>query len=61
MTSAELMKLLEDDGWHISSRKGSHITYKKEGYRYHITIKHPTKDVSRGLLRDCLKKMNQLQ
>lgn len=61
MNSTQLMKLLEDNGWKINSRKGSHITYKKEGYRNHITIKHPTKDVSKGLLRDCYKKMTERQ
>lgn len=56
MHSRELIKLLEADGWKEVKRKGtSHRTFSKEGVREIITIPHPKKETSKGILRQIQK------
>jgi predicted RNA binding protein YcfA (HicA-like mRNA interferase family) len=55
MQSRELIKLLEADGWKEVGRSGSHRTFSKEGVREIITIPHPRKDTSKGILRQVQK------
>ncbi len=59
MESGELIKRLENTGWHIRGGKktngGSHITlYKPVGYKI-ITLPHPRKDVSIGVQRQAMR------
>ncbi|WP_213990826.1 type II toxin-antitoxin system HicA family toxin [Sodalis sp. dw_96] len=56
MTSGELIKRLHEDGWIIRKMgprkvKGSHVTLTKPGWIKIITISHPRKDVSKGLIK----------
>lgn len=52
MDSGTLIKLLEKDGWVKRKQKGtSHITLTKRGVAKIITIPHPRKDSSKGVLR----------
>ncbi|WP_413742252.1 type II toxin-antitoxin system HicA family toxin [Sodalis sp. RH15] len=56
MTSGELIKGLQDDGWNIRKMgprktKGSHVTLTKPGWFHIITLPHPRKDVSKGLIK----------
>ncbi|EHD20554.1 MULTISPECIES: type II toxin-antitoxin system HicA family toxin [Brenneria] len=51
MQSAELIKRLEADGWVKQRQTGSHVTLSKPGVRKIITIPHPRKDSSKGVVR----------
>ncbi|MDA5543167.1 MULTISPECIES: type II toxin-antitoxin system HicA family toxin [Yersinia] len=55
MESGELIKRLQDAGWQIRGGKktnsGSHITLCKPGVRKIITLPHPRKELSKGILR----------
>jgi predicted RNA binding protein YcfA (HicA-like mRNA interferase family) len=48
--SRDIIKRLERDGWVHDRTKGDHHVYKKIGVRDHISITHPRKDVSVGLV-----------
>ncbi|QFH70939.1 type II toxin-antitoxin system HicA family toxin [Enterobacter sp. E76] len=51
MSSAELIKRLIADGWVKQRQTGSHITLSKPGVAKIITIPHPRKDSSKGVVR----------
>lgn len=51
MTSADLIKRLIADGWVKQRQSGSHITLIKSGVSRIITIPHPRKDSSKGVIR----------
>lgn len=55
MSSKALIKLLEQNGWVLVRKTGSHHTFKKEGIEHLITVPHPRKDVPKGLLKAILK------
>ncbi|HCA9989461.1 type II toxin-antitoxin system HicA family toxin [Klebsiella pneumoniae] len=51
MSSAELIKKLIADGWVKQRQTGSHVTLTKPGIEKIITIPHPRKDSSKGIIR----------
>ncbi|ETS30082.1 hypothetical protein BB987_20460 [Photorhabdus temperata] len=51
MSSAELIKRLIADGWVKARQDGSHVTLTKSGVAKIITIPHPRKDSSKGVIR----------
>ena len=51
MTSREIIKLLEKDGWSLVRVKGDHHHFKKPGVAFLVTVPHPTKDIKPGTLR----------
>ncbi|HIH5002715.1 TPA: type II toxin-antitoxin system HicA family toxin [Klebsiella oxytoca] len=51
MSSAELIKKLIADGWVKQRQAGSHVTLTKPGTTKIITVPHPRKDASKGVLR----------
>lgn len=51
MSSAELIKRLIADGWVKQRQTGSHITLSKPGVAKIITVPHPRKDSSKGVVR----------
>lgn len=51
MSSAQMIKILEELGWTLDRQKGSHRTYKHAQNPKIITIPHPERDLSPGLLR----------
>ncbi|EIW8738315.1 type II toxin-antitoxin system HicA family toxin [Klebsiella pneumoniae] len=51
MSSAELIKKLIADGWVKQRQTGSHVTLTKQGIEKIITIPHPRKDSSKGIVR----------
>lgn len=57
MKAAELVKLIESNGWHFARNgKGSHRIYEKEGNPDHISVPdHGKKDLPPGLLNKLLK------
>ena len=56
MTSRELIKLLEQDGWEVVRIKGSHHQLRKEGVPFVITLSYPEKQVSRHQIADTKRK-----
>lgn len=57
LTSKQLIKLLEKNGWKLKRVRGSHHTFSKPGVSYNLTVPHPTKDMATGTLQSILKKM----
>lgn len=55
MDSNTLIKLLEAKGWKKASVRGDHFTYKHPKNPLLITVTHPVKDVSIGVLNRALK------
>ncbi|EGJ5835269.1 type II toxin-antitoxin system HicA family toxin [Salmonella enterica] len=51
MSSAELIKRLIADGWVKTRQNGSHITLTKPGVAKIISVPHPRKDSSKGVIR----------
>lgn len=51
MSSAELIKRLLSDGWVKQRQTGSHVTLSKPGVTKIITVPHPRKDSSKGIVR----------
>jgi len=49
--SADIIRLLEKDGWKRVSQKGSHVTLKKAGEKNLITVPHPRKTLGKSLKR----------
>ncbi|MBO7411690.1 MAG: type II toxin-antitoxin system HicA family toxin [Ottowia sp.] len=56
MTSRELIKLLEQNGWEVVRIRGSHHQLRKEGVPFVITLSHPEKQVSRHQIADAKRK-----
>jgi predicted RNA binding protein YcfA (HicA-like mRNA interferase family) len=57
MKSSDLIREVEDAGWELKRISGSHHIFKHPSKRELITIPHPTKDVSIGVVKDTLKKL----
>ncbi|PHM75124.1 type II toxin-antitoxin system HicA family toxin [Xenorhabdus kozodoii] len=55
MSSSELIKRLIADGWVKARQDGSHVTLTKLGVREIITVPHPRKDASKGVIRQAQK------
>ena len=51
MTSAQVIALLESDGWFLVSTRGSHRQYKHPEKKGRVTVPHPKKDLPLGTLR----------
>ena len=55
MTSKELIKFLEKDGWFLVATKGSHNQYKHRSKKGRVTVPHPKRDIPRGTILSVLK------
>ena len=55
MTSAQVIALLESDGWFLVSTRGSHRQYKHPEKKGRVTLPHPKKDLPLGTLRQIYK------
>ena len=55
MTSAQVIALLEYDGWFLVSTRGSHRQYKHPEKKGRVTVPHPKKDLPLGTLRQIYK------
>lgn len=49
MRSAELIKLLEAEGWRLRGVRGSHHVFNHPQRGGHISVPHPKKDLGLGL------------
>lgn len=54
-SSRKIVERLENDGWVHVRTKGDHHIYKKQEVAEIISITHPRKDVSPGLVRKIYK------
>jgi predicted RNA binding protein YcfA (HicA-like mRNA interferase family) len=55
MKSANLIKILEQDGWTLRRTKGSHHVFKHPSKPGHVVVPHPKKDLGIGLVQAILK------
>ncbi|MBZ9706401.1 type II toxin-antitoxin system HicA family toxin [Mesorhizobium sp. ESP7-2] len=55
MTSAEIIRLSEADGWFEVARKGSHAQFKHRDKPGRVTVPHPKRDIPIGTLRSIEK------
>jgi len=55
MRSAEVIKLLEADGWRLRSVRGSHHVFQHPTKPGHLSVPHPKKDLGPGLVHKLLK------
>lgn len=53
---AEIIKLIEDDGWYLVATRGSHRQYKHPRKLGRVTIPgKPSRELSRGMERSILR------
>ena len=50
-SSRELITIIENDGWELVGRRGSHWQFKHPTKPGRVTITHPKKDVPMGTMR----------
>lgn len=55
MKSADIIKLLEADGWRLRTVRGSHHIFQHAAKPGHISVPHPKKDLGVGLAHKLLK------
>lgn len=55
MSSAELIRMLEEDGWFLVRTKGSHHHFKHPTKPGLATVPHPNKDLPMGTTKSILK------
>ncbi len=55
MNSAEVVKLIQTDGWHLIRISGSHHHFRHAVKPGLVTIPHPKKDLPPGTLNSILK------
>ncbi|MGX5828004.1 type II toxin-antitoxin system HicA family toxin [Mesorhizobium sp. 43Arga] len=55
MNSAEIIRLLQADGWFEVARKGSHAQFKHRDKQGRVTVSHPKRDIPIGTLRSIEK------
>lgn len=55
MKSADIIKRLESDGWHLVRVTGSHHHFKHAVKPGLVTVPHPKKDIRAGTLNSILK------
>jgi predicted RNA binding protein YcfA (HicA-like mRNA interferase family) len=55
MSSAYIIKRLQDDGWVLRGIKGSHHVFTHSTKPAHISVPHPRKDLGIGLVNKPLK------
>lgn len=55
MSSAELIKLLQKNGWELVSTRGSHHKFRHPDFEDPIVVPHPKKDLGIGIQKKLLK------
>jgi predicted RNA binding protein YcfA (HicA-like mRNA interferase family) len=55
MDSREIIKKLQDDGWHLHHTKGDHHQFKHPEKPGKVTVPHPRKDIAVGTLRNIFR------
>ena len=60
MESSRLIRMLLDDGWELMRITGSHHQFKHRGKGRCVTVPHPKKELSIGIVRAVLKSAGML-
>ena len=55
MSSKEIIKMLEKDGWKLRRVEGSHHHFKHPDKKGIVTVPHPKKDLPSGTVNSILK------
>jgi predicted RNA binding protein YcfA (HicA-like mRNA interferase family) len=55
MKSADIIALLQKDGWFEVGRRGSHVQFKHPSKPGWVTVPHPKRDIPIGTLRSIEK------
>lgn len=55
MSSKELIKMIEKDGWKLRRAEGSHYHFKHPSKKGIVTVPHPKKDLPKGTVNNILK------
>lgn len=55
LSSHELIRALEADGWHRVGRTGHHLLFKHKTKPGTITVPHPAKDLPAGMVKSIEK------
>jgi len=55
LSSKDIIRALEADGWHIVGQTGSHVHFKHDTKKGKITVPHPVKDLPIGTLKSIEK------
>jgi predicted RNA binding protein YcfA (HicA-like mRNA interferase family) len=50
-----VIRALERTGWEVARQKGSHVSPKKEGVAFLVTVPMHRRDVPRGTLRGIIE------
>ena len=56
MHSREIIRLIEAGGWVKVAQKGDHVQFKHPIRPGRVTVVHPLKDVSIGVIKDVERK-----
>lgn len=46
ISSREMIKMIEKDGWYLVATEGDHYQYKHSTKKGRVTVRHPVKDLS---------------
>lgn len=60
ITSREMIKILEKDGWRLVEVAGSHHQFKHPTKPSKVTVPHPRKDLSPKTIKSILKQVGLL-
>jgi predicted RNA binding protein YcfA (HicA-like mRNA interferase family) len=55
LTPRRVLRALEKAGWEIHRRRGSHVSLRKEGCPYVLTVPMHTREMPRGTLIEIIK------
>ncbi len=55
VSSHQLIRALEEDGWHRAGRAGHHLIFKHKTKPGTLTVPHPLKDLPAGLVKSIEK------
>lgn len=55
MTSKEIIRRLENEGWYCAGGKGDHQKYKHPSKAGHVVVPHPRKDIPTETLRNIFR------
>ena len=55
LTPRLVLRALERAGWEIHRRRGSHVSLRKEGCPYVVTVPMHAREMPRGTLMDIIK------
>ncbi|HHA1259760.1 TPA: type II toxin-antitoxin system HicA family toxin [Enterobacter asburiae] len=55
MSSDDLIRRIQLEGWNKVAQKGSHVQFKHPTKKGRVTIPHPEKDLPKGTVKSILK------